>query len=318
MVEENEYRLPLLDKLTDNKLHLDSYNEDHLVKVICYHIHANEAYPFIQVMLYNNGSSLSLPCLDRSTSTITDTLINEISFALDLQRETDKCKIKPQGFLDGEDSVRYFFVDLSALSTITGVFLQNDTSIWFGLLSELVNNKMIYSLSVNKDVCDFFYNHYDLFILHNPSTGLKYPLPDVVYYGSHFKITEFQNEFGINKQKRKLGEYFYYTYALEDAIEEGVKDNQEYVASIFMGGGINRVALLVDNMIYLNEEEIDKQDDCETYISGLMEVHDSIFVCSKHKSFILMKDIHRQVSLSYHKIEDTVVSRDSWWLYTVD
>ena len=318
MVEENEYRLPFLDKLIDNELHVDSYHETQLIKVICYHVHVNAAYPFIQVMLYNNGTSLSLPCLDRTISSITNTLINEISFVLDLQIETDKCKIKPQGFLDGEDSVRYFFVDLSALPNITGVFLQNDTSIWFGLLNELINNKMIYNLSVNKDVCDFFYNHYDLFVLDNSSTGLKYPLPDVVYYGTHFKITEFQNEFGINKQKRKLGEYFYYTYALEDAIEECAKDNQEYVASIFMGGGINRVALLLDNMLYLNEEDIDKRDDYETYISGLMEVYDSIFVYSKHKSFILMKDIHRQVSLSYHKIEDTVMSRDSWGLYTVD
>lgn len=307
----SEYVLPFLDKLVDNGLHTNRLN-----KVICYHVNYSGKYPFIQFMLYNNGTSLSLPCLDRNITTTTDIFVDEISSALDLHLETDKHKIKLKGFLDddNDDSVRYFFVDISGLSNINGLLLQHDTAIWFGLLSELINNKQVYDVVVDKDVCDFFTDHYELFVLHNPSTGLKYPLPDVGYHGSHFKMTEFQNEFGINKQKRKLGDYFYYTYALQDAIDWN-NENQEYVASIFMGGGVNRIALLADNMLYLNEEEIDKQQDYESYISGLMEIHDSIFVYSKHKSFILMKDIQRQVSLSYHKIDEPF---NSCGLYTVD
>lgn len=308
-----EYNIPFLDKLVDNRVHSETYHKIQLSKVICYHVHDNGSYPFIQFMLYNNGTRLTLPCLDRSTSVTRDILINEIAFSLDLPNESDKDIISPRGFLDGDDGIRYFFVDISKLPNISGILLQNDTAIWFGLLSELINNKKIYDVDVDKDVCDFFSDHYDLFVLHNPSTGLKYPLPDVGYCGSHFKMTEFQNEFGVNKQKRKLGDYFYYTYALQDAIDWR-NDNQQYVTSIFMGEGVNRIALLVDNMLYLNEEEIDKHEDYENYISGLMEIHDSIFVYSKHKSFILMKDIDRQVSLSYHKIEESVMSHYSWGL----
>ena len=311
-----EYTLPFLDKLMDNNFHAETYDKIRLNKVICYHINDNGSYPFIQFMLYNNGTSLVLPCLDRTTSVTTDILINEIVFSLDLQSETDKHKISPGGFLDGTDSVRYFFVDISDLRVSSGL-LENDSALWFGLLSELINNKTVYNITVDKDVCDFFTDHYELFVLHNPSTGLKYPLPDVGYHGSHFKMTEFQNEFGINKQKRKLGDYFYYMYALQDAIQEGLSwhnDNQEYISSTLIEGGVNRIALLVDNMLYLNEEEIDKREDCDSYISGLMEIHDSIFVYSKQKSFVIMKDIYRQVSLSYHKIKQPVTSNYSWGL----
>lgn len=308
-----EYNIPFLDKLVDNGFHADTYHNIRLTKVICYYVNESGTYPFIQFMLYNNGTSLSLPCLDRTTSNVTDILINEIAFSLDLQNESDKDKINPRGFLDTDDSARYFFVDITKLSPTNGSFLQNDSAIWFGLLSELINNKTVYNIAVDKDVCDFFMDHYDLFILHDPSTGLKYSLPDVGYYGSHFKMAEFQHEFGINKQKLKLGDYFYYTYALQDAIDCH-NDKQEYVATIFMEGGINRIALLVDNMMYLNEEEIEKQQDHESYVADLMETHDSIFVYSKYISFIVMKDFSRQVRLSYHKIEEPVMSHYSWGL----
>jgi len=304
MVENNEYTLPLTARLTNNDLHADSYTQHFVHEVICYHIDNSSRYPFIQIMLYNNGASLRFPSLDPMVQSpnISEILKNEMSFVLGLT--TDE-QIKPQGFLDHE-SVRYFFIDISEIN-VGRVLLQRNSAVWFGLISELINNKTIYDILVDKYVCDFIADNYDLFLLNNP-TGSRYPLPDVGYHGSHLKITEFQNEFGVNKQKRNLGEYYYYTYSLQDAIQEGHEWHGSQYS--YASKGINRVALLVDNMLYLNEQDLEN-NDCVECIEGFMENYDSIFVYSKNKSFIIMKDVHRQVSLSYHKIEENML-QESW------
>ena len=189
--------------------------------------------------------------------------------------------------------------------------MNKKSQIWFGLITELINTKNICGINISSDVTSFFTNNIDLF---STIDNNLYPSPEVVYVGDYFSKIEFQSIFGVSKEEKSFGNYYYFTYSLEDALRDGCwsKDgNPKYRFNKlitedsngkYIEGGINRIAILLDKCKYIKEEEVNKLinlDQWDEYIEG----YDCIFILlNSNKILILTKDYKRQYPLSYHKL----------------
>ena len=328
------YILNIQNKLTDNTLHTQIINDNmQTIQIVGYFINNSGKYPFLEFMLINDVDSnqddmLVFPTLlfEPYANDINQVLCDQIISYLGKLSKANIVfnaddKIIPQGFIDYE-TTRYFIVNIN-ISKIDSSYFTKNSTVWFGLLSEILNNKNICDIPIDKCTCNFIMDQYHLFILNDPTTLNSYPIPDVVYYGSHLKMTKLQNWFGIEKEKRTLGEYFYYTYSLQDAIRDGgwipnflpenkyndfITDN-EY--GRYTSGGVNRIALLIDKMLYINDNDLNNNQDILSFIETNMALYDSIFVYSTKKSFIITNDFKRQINLSYHQIDKNTLG-ESW------
>jgi hypothetical protein len=220
-------------------------------------------------------------------------------------------KIEIKGYANLDDN-EYVFVDVSQVN-IEGLFLRNNSKYWFALLSEIVNNQYICNIQMSFEIIDFFTKYYELFLLTNTTTQKNYPIPDVAYCGGDFKTTEFRSVFGLEKQQLKYGEYYCFTTIFKNALREGAwnKTNEpeyKYGKLItdneygrYMEGGINRMAILSENMTCLDELDLLERDDHTDFINNEFVNYDTIFIRSKNPN-IMINDYSQQVSLSYHKI----------------
>jgi hypothetical protein len=137
----------------------------------------------------------------------------------------------------------------------------------------------------------------------------------VGYSGAFYKQTEFQSIFGISKTHQEFGEHYYLLLDFNDAFQYGgwskteqpeykfdklITDNE---FGRYINGGINRVAILTQNNIFLTIDT-KKQDDNvkDTFTPIDFETNDSFTVSINNKPYIIIKEFEQQISLSFHKI----------------
>lgn len=273
------------------------------VKLLCYNINSLGKFPFIQFLLmssgvnpfFNNGiENLFCPILNNYNE---EYILKLVSIYVSHIAHEVTSDITITGCYEYND-IRYIFIDISKIN-IECIFLNKYSEIWMALPSEIINNRHICNIPIEDELRNLFLNNPKLYTLSNISKK-NYPIPDIVYSGSHFKATEFQGVFAVSKKEGKYGKYYYFNSSLQTAFREGgwskdflpeykyeelITDN-EY--GRYICGGINRIALLLE-------------DICVTDGNTSYEC-DSFIICSTGEPVILVKDYNQQIGLSYHKI----------------
>jgi len=328
MEETNPYTLELTNVLTDLQ-NIDSIHTN--VKLICYHINNSGNFPFIQIML--NNYSIVLPFIGKINQSFQIPTINtmnpqEICEKITMYLQTMGVnmagesieKIKIKGYLEMNDNC-FVFVDISEL-LIDGLFLRKNNEYWFSLITEIINNQNICDIQMDIDTIRFFTDYHYLFLLDNPETSTKFPLPDVAFSGCHFKLAEFRSVFGLEKLETKFGEYYCFTYSLKNAVKDGSwskTNTHEYKYDKlitdndygrYIEGGINRYAILTEKMDFIEENEIITQENPEQFIEDKLLYYNSIQIRSKD-SYVIIGKYEQQISLSYHKINKYCLD-DKW------
>jgi hypothetical protein len=319
MQEPPSYTLNLTTILTDlSNLQLNHSD----IKIICYHVNNSGKFPFIQIMLHNY--SVVLPFIEETNQNFQIPTINtknpqEICEKISMYLQTmginiednSISKINIKGYLEINNNY-FVFVDVSQLA-IDGLFLRKNNEYWFALLTEIINNQNICDIQMDIDTIHFFTDYHHLFLLENSHENTNFPLPNVAFSGCHFKLSEFRSVFALEKQKTKFGEHYCFTYSLKNAFKNGawsktnaheykydklITDN-EY--GRYIEGGINRYAILMDKMDFIDESELLIQENPEEFIEGKLLDYDSIQISCKD-TFIIIANYNQQISLSYHKI----------------
>ena len=323
MDHQTEYLYKALD-LLDTNIDLLTNVEPPFVKMICYHVNTEGKFPFIQFLLSNNNGipflgnlfqELDFPILNLTNIDdsnfqveIKEKIVNLLSSVFCSVDKLDDVILK--GIYNTVD-IYYLFVDISNIN-ITPIYLKRSTPIWFALTNEIVNNKCVCNIPISKNVYDLFVSDYKLFTLTDLDNNC-FRNPDVVYYGSYFKKTEFQSIFGISQSPDE--KYPYLLYSIEDAFKNGgwsnsgkaeYKFNKNITDNEFgryISGGINRFALLSSSTIAVPERDIEDSLQFDDY--------DCITTILNDQTVVLTKGFNNYVSLSYHRIDKKHMSK-SW------
>jgi hypothetical protein len=273
-------------------------NQGHIIGfiyILCYHINAESKYPFIQFMLEKLPSYYGLVeeefilpsvLISSYNDNIEENVIQQIqqsllSIGCDIS-SLDNSMYK--GIINDSDYKNYALVNITGID-INYLKLYRKNAIWFGLPSEIMNNKHICNIPIDEVTSALFCNKPTLSLIHNAHTNKPYNIPDAVYSGSEYKEVEYNSIFGMRKKKiyEEYGEYFYFFRNFKHAVKEGgwVKEggtqfidmnNKKITHSVsdrllvdneygrYIRGGINRYALFVENsqIIYLDKPITDE------------------------------------------------------------
>lgn len=323
---ENLKNIDLLQQYIEQS-NMPNYN----FKLIYYHINREGYYPFMQILLYNFISPLCIFGFNEQQFIFPTILYdnndinNKIILYLKQKLETIKCTIEDNEIkninINGFDIYNqeiYIYIDISSVK-LDRLFLNKTSQVWFSLITELVNTKKICDINISNEVTNFITTNIDKF---SKIDNHLYPSPEVIYIGNYFSKIEFQSIFGVSKEEKIYGNYFYFNYSFEDALNDGCwsKDSKpkyrfekiltEDNNGKYIEGGINRIALLLDKCKYIKEEEVNKLLYLKEW-DDFIEDYDCIFILlNNHKILILMKDYKRQYPLSYHKINKNTINME--------
>jgi hypothetical protein len=258
-------------------------------------------------IFYNNQINIEQLILDYLKDSLT---------TLDCVLE-DKNHIIIDGYLVNDNDI-YVFINISLIK-IDNLYLSKNTDFWFALTNEIINTRHICNIKICDEVTNFFVNNIKYLTEYD---NIIYPSPEVVYVGAHYKRVEFQNIFGISKNENKFGNNFYFTYLIDDAFINGSfsKDHSaEYrfgklltddANGRYIEGGINRIAILLDKVVYICEEDVDNLIYKDEWINYILDF-DCVFIILKcNKILIMIQEYARQYPLSHHKINKKTVYND--------
>ena len=323
MTEKNEYIYKGLELVRDEQEQILTTE----VKIICYHITKDKFYPFLRFMLCRNNSVIPttndakffFPTLhlENVDAKYLHTSIYSLIPSHIIQQYTEKSNIVVEGSFYTKNA-RYIFVDISMIN-IDGIYLDAQSDMWFALSNEIINNKHICKVPISYEVSQFFTSYPDFLRLLDLKRIKVFPSPEVCYIGCDFEKTTFQSVFG--------SKHFHgFKFELEDAIKDGgwsqhfkpqyrggklITEN-EY--GRYIRGGVNRMAVLMDKIYYI-DLDIKICDDIDDFIQNIfLSGYDSIILHKNGESLGIVKDLDQQVSLSYHKINKWSLS-DQWSMY---
>lgn len=312
-----------------NNHFLNDYRIKKDINLIYYHINRDNEYPFIQIILYNYKCFIPFIGFQEqkfifpnifymSGLEIQNDIINYLKDNLEnINCDTSNVKnIDIDGYLLNNNEI-YVYIDISCIK-IDKLYLTKSSDIWLALSSELINNNHICNIPICKTVSKFVIENIDNFI---EIDNIVYPNPEVIYVGNYFKKVEFQSIFGISKSEKKYGNYYYFTFHLEDALKDGSYSKNrepEYrfgklltdeINGRYIEGGINRVAILLDKCKYLLEKDVMNLINENLWEDYIID-YDCIYIMLESgKMIILLQDYKRQSSLSYHKIDKRSLNR---------
>lgn len=275
------------------------------VNLICYNVTTQGKYPFLQFMLYN---SIEFPLLQSITQNLTFPKLHiwdKNSFHIQIQQyikdelASIQCiveninDIKIKGIFARDES--YVVVDVSSID-ITSLFLSKQSSVLFALSSEICNLKHVCNITVHEDVSSFFVENKTFLNLEYDNR--LYPSPEVVYELSKFKQTQFQNMFGVSKKDTPYGNV--YIFSLHSG-KLGKTEKTEYSEKLEMEG-MNRIALLVDQPVFLKEKDfINTNTNPQSRVQMELLHSDTIYILENDNSLkIIVKDYEQQIPLSFH------------------
>jgi len=302
-----------------------------IINILCYHIEKGCKYPFLQFLLekiqFTNNlfpEKLHLPIIFlNEPENIGEIVLSNINSILKkngwLGTINDEAY---KGIIYGEDGINYALINISDLD-INGQYFSRDMSHWFALPSEIINSGHICNISFDHELTNLFLNFPDIGFLSNKISGKKYILPDAVYTGDEFRKVEFKSVFGNLKSKiyDTCSEYYYFHRSFGNAIKDGgwLKDGCEGKigdrittkpkSNKYINGGINRYALFVEgNMFTGSLTNCELTDELTDQEINTKYPEPCVVICTKTiKPNILVKNFESFVSLSYYKIQQSVL-----------
>lgn len=305
-----DYKYLLEEKSNKNLNFNDIVNENGIcyLNILCYHVETQHKYPFLQFMMEkipfcDNIVKEEIICpyiyTSNTSKSVEELVLDRVTEGLKLLG-CDYSKVSEDMYKGivcmDETSIGYALVNISDID-IYGINFNRQTTTWFVLPSEIINNKDILSITIESDVINLFTKFPFIGCLSSFNTNEYYIIPDVVYTKSELKQAEFESVFGVSKNKEynNCSEYYFFNRALYDiGWFKEVKENNIYV---------NRYALFVEGKIYL-EKEIEfslTDEDIEN-----LYPEPCIMICylenNNLKSDMLVKNYDSFISLSYHKL----------------
>jgi len=309
-----------MENLLDINL-LYNHDENINIKLIFFNINREGKYPFIQILLNNYNchipfiglleQKLIFPQILFNNNMSIETIIKDY-LKDDIGKNEDLDKININGFLKYENEI-FIYIDTSFLK-IDNLYLTKTSNNWFAMLTEIINLKHICNIPIANEVTNYFINNIEYV---SKIDKILYPLPEVIYEGSSFKKVLFQNIFGVSKIEGLYGYFYYFTYNINIALQNGnyskdkkqeIKNGKEIsdINGKYFEGGINRIAILSDKIKYLTNDEVRNIINKEEWNNLLLNI-DTIVILNNNETTILIQDFKRQIPLSYHKINKKTI-----------
>jgi len=341
-----------MEKKADKQFSIcDIFEKDRMnvLYILCYSVNTHAKYPFLQFMLEKTPQGTNmikeqfiLPYVifTDTSKTIEELVVEKTQQSLQMiQCRGDQVTNNMfKGVIFDKRDIPYAMINITGID-IDGLYLSRDTSIWFGLPSEMINDKHICGIPMDDDIVYLFSSMLSLNILHEKKDGddssrmIDYIIPEVVYTGAEYKKVEFNAVFGNTRQTvyKDCNDYYYFYYSLQEAFKEGgwvreggtrkIDTNHRiYTHSAnnrllidneygrFIKGGINRYALFMEglNHVDIRDEFSLTQKDLDTHYPEpcLRFIYDGPH---EIKPDVLVKDYDRFCSLSYHPINKTLL-----------
>jgi hypothetical protein len=303
------------------------------INIFGYTINNEKKHPFQQILLARSAtnSDLIFPKIPLFNNFNKDELIDYTKVCLfgylSLENyESFNDLIRFDGFYEDNNNL-YLFFDLTKIK-INLYDIYSSSSLWFGLIDEIVNHKHICNIKVNERVTDFFQESQDFCFLVDEKDYL-YELPVVCFTPKSEKNLNYTYTFGQIKEDKNqiLGPYYYFKDYYNAFEEAGslITDNTKV--------GVVRFAIFIGNIKYIenypndpiDESEIKKQrlqhpnldqnierltmrisdhdgkwgDKYDSVYLGNIELDDGSYL---NKQIIVVKEYEQQIPLSYHFI----------------
>jgi hypothetical protein len=303
------------------------------INIFAYTINKEKKYPFQQILLAKSASSSGLifpkvPLFNNfnKNELIDYTKVCLFGFLSLENYEIFNELIKFDGFYEYNNKL-YLFFDLTE-NKVNLYDIYSNSSLWFGLINEIVNHKNICNIKISESVSNFFQENQDFCFLIDDKDCI-YELPMVSFISTTEKKLNFTYTFGQTKEDKNqiLGPYFYfkdYYTAFEEA-GSLIKDNMKM--------GLVRFAIFTGNVKYIenypndqvDESEIKKQrlqdpnldqnierltmrisdhdgkwaDKYDSAYLGNVELDDGSYL---NKLIVVVKEYEQEIPLSYHYI----------------
>lgn len=303
-----EYKYLLEERVNKNILLNDIVNKQDncILNIICYHVDKQCKYPFLQFMMekvpYCNDivkEQLIFPYIFLKKTdkiNIKDLVLEKIKIGLNnLKCESNITEDMYKGIIFGDDYLTpYVLVNVTGID-ICGLIFFRQTTNWFVLPSEIINNQRVLNIDVDKSVIKLFTNVREIGHLIDNRTNKFYMIPDVVYTSNKKRESEFKSIFGNTKTKiyDNCGEYYFFYRSFYNVVK-----NEEY---------INRYALFTEGKLFFeNNEEFSLNDDEieKLYPEPCIVI---CYSCNNVGPDILVKNDESFVCLSYHILNKTLL-----------
>ena len=305
------------------------------INIFGYTINNEKKYPFKQILLaksvINSDSDLIFPKIPIFNKLNKIELIEYAKVCLfgflSLENyEIFNDLIRFDGFYEHNNNL-YLFFDLTKIK-INLYDIYSSSSLWFGLIDEIVNYKHICNIKVNESVTNFFQENQDLCFLVDENDDI-YELPIACFIPSPENKLNYSYMFGQIKEDKNqiLGPYYYFKNYYNAFEEAGslITDNIRM--------GLVRFAVFVSNVKYIENYPNDPVDESEIKKQRLQDVnldqnierltmrisdhdgkwaekYDSAYLGNVelddgsylNKQLIVVKEYEQEIPLSYHFI----------------
>ena len=217
---KKRYVYPIEKHLSKEVSYMD-IGENDIVNICCYYVSTTSIRPFLKYLLFK---------YPESESQHSDLLVFPFFRYKEMEQDEDIVEFSKEritGMFDFLSTESFDFKGFIREDGDVNVIMQineedieqyneiaykpRSDNIWFGLISELVDEKKILNFPINDSVTKLFLNNEFLLYLDDPN-GERYVTPLVVYHGSYYKVTSFISVFGIKKGSvySSLGPYYYF------------------------------------------------------------------------------------------------------------
>lgn len=312
-----EYNYSLEEKANKNIVLTDLVNENRhgILNILCYHVETQCKYPFLQFMMEkipfcNNlvKEQFILPYIfiNDLSNNIEELVLNHVKQSLNVLN-CDSNNINEnmyKGIIFSHDKYTpYALVNITGID-IYGLNFQRQTSVWFSLVTEIINTNTICNIPIDEDIINLFTDFPEIGLLYDKNTNKPYLLPDAVYTCENIKKAEFCSIFGNCKTKAydSCDEYYYFYRSFNLAMKESNNSLKH------INRAMNRYALFVEGKIYM---ECGDEFSLTDKVIEKLYPEPCIIICySKDYSIkpdILVKKYESFVCLSYHRLHETKV-----------
>ena len=280
--------------------------------ILCCHVTTEAKYPFIQFLVdkipfCNNliQEQFVLPYIisnGDSSQPVDKLVLERIKLSLEqMNCETNKVTNEMfKGIFYDTFNIAYALVNITEIN-ISALELGRNTTSWFILPSEIVNNRSSCNVPIDETIVNLFTSMPQLGLLTNIETMLPYMLPDAVYTGSEYKRAQFQSIFGVSKRREwdHCESYYYFYNDINDIMSSVEWQSMD---------AINRYALFTEGKVYYNDlpitEDIIKHNYPEPCI-----IIGSNQQTETRKPNVLVKEFCSFFPLSYHILNKREASR---------
>lgn len=147
-------------------------------------------------------------------------------------------KTTPEGYIEYENNI-YFFYKTDPNIKYHKLLKKTDT-LWWTLLDEICNSRIIVKFPIMKPVYNLFYNNPTLiYILDNNNNKIE--IPSVAYTGGSMEWLQYNLSLGTFRRKGRYGPFYYFGSIKSETKYAGWLGNKKHKN----GGGYVRYALFL-------------------------------------------------------------------------